>query len=399
MRFAARDTSLKTNFSSSLGLHTCNGFLNYARVLTNVFEKLTGIADLRSLSMLPWAPIFNPMGHGLLSKTKRWCPLCLRRQHEETGIMSEPLLWHIKSVAICPSHHIPLESKCSHCRSQQVLFASHASVGFCSKCNRPLTESALIKLRDMKSKPKDTPYRDEWLANAICEMIAASNKLPSEFSALYLSDAIRNLLKGNIFRSKAQMCRKLKINLHTLNQWQSGRHLASFDFFLDFCLRVNLSPVALILLNQQMPPTFNNHPPVASRARKHLYNNSFKDTIEKALKRHVTEDTPLPLKRIAEMHKCGVTFLRLNWPSLSAQILARFKKHRQQKSNEKAKAAMNGTVKAFKSIKAKGDISSKRLIFKELINLKEKHYGNNQKTYDLIRCVQSHAGFPPKMEA
>jgi hypothetical protein len=216
------------------GPHTINGMTTRTDHCVRVLQALTGVSNLRSLTMLPLRGICS--SQNLLHRHRSWCPRCCdeRRRAGEDAI--EPLLWAISAVTVCPKHRCSLVSACPHCDGKQHVLAGRSRPGRCSRCRKWLgggrTESAL-------GDSAVADY-DLWAAENVGTLLAGCGTphRPLIRACLQsnLKDCVADLAGGN----RSQLLRATKVNERTLDAWMTGTFVPELPNLLSFCYRLRI---------------------------------------------------------------------------------------------------------------------------------------------------------------
>jgi hypothetical protein len=133
---------IKRNFNSTFYIISSN---HIAKEFINASEVLTGINDLGKLTLISWSDIIK--GDQLLKEKRSWCPICFNEMSRK-GDIYELLIWNLKCISICPTHHIPLEQHCPDCNYKGNLIPHFAKLGYCSKCKKFLGKYSETTLKN-----------------------------------------------------------------------------------------------------------------------------------------------------------------------------------------------------------------------------------------------------------
>lgn len=75
--------------------------------LSDVLIKLTHQKDLHLLNLTSLSKLLP--SRRLMNRHRSWCPHCYEEWRTYNFKIYDPLLWAIKTVKVCPKHHVPLE--------------------------------------------------------------------------------------------------------------------------------------------------------------------------------------------------------------------------------------------------------------------------------------------------
>lgn len=105
-------------------------------LLVKAFELATG--QQLSNSTLRFMHEALGSSSGEIVKGFRWCPECIHEMVSLDVPAYFKLIWHLKSITVCPIHRTPFLSKCSHCGDSQTGYVRRYSLGNCRNCKEPL---------------------------------------------------------------------------------------------------------------------------------------------------------------------------------------------------------------------------------------------------------------------
>jgi len=133
----------------------------YTRLLQAFDEPCIAQKQLFEDSIYIERPLFPEKGAGLISRTPRWCKLCLRERRARAEGPYFPLAWSLELDAACSKHCIKLSDCCPWCGRRQPIIPFAPYLDRCAYCNGWLA-SENREDRPVAAKPWEL-----WLAGAI----------------------------------------------------------------------------------------------------------------------------------------------------------------------------------------------------------------------------------------
>ncbi|MDG9669582.1 TniQ family protein [Hahella sp. CR1] len=127
---------------------TC--FNSMTRKTAHLAERVSQLVGLSMAAVMPmtllhWSDALDPSAHGLIRKTKHWCPLCFL-DDRKSGLFYERLAWSLEGVEVCSIHDCKLRKVCLHCLMEQPYVSSNVSLGYCHHCRKPLGDRLVDKV-------------------------------------------------------------------------------------------------------------------------------------------------------------------------------------------------------------------------------------------------------------
>ncbi|NRK74332.1 hypothetical protein F3B05_25350, partial [Salmonella enterica subsp. enterica serovar Typhi] len=92
-----------------------NGISTINIEFIKVLEKLTGRNDIEHMTFKNWKGILS---NNIVSKNRRWCPLCLNYLKKESREIYEPLIWLVPSINKCEIHSTRIKEECPNCNKK-----------------------------------------------------------------------------------------------------------------------------------------------------------------------------------------------------------------------------------------------------------------------------------------
>jgi len=150
--------------------HAINAAGLHAQRMLVALETLTGLHDLRSLTLVMWANVL--FGKGATRLQKAWCPVCYEAWRRQGRIVYDPLLWTLEAVTTCPWHRVALRLSCANvnCGRDLPSLAWRSRPGYCPYCQHWLgTPHAEKATRD-----KEERAWQAWVSESLGGLLALS---------------------------------------------------------------------------------------------------------------------------------------------------------------------------------------------------------------------------------
>lgn len=305
-----------TGFFSSLA-GTVNGLGHYAELFMSATERLTGLQDLRHLTLLPWQDLFPHNGQGLLARHPRWCPACLHQQRFLGQATVFPLSWYVEVYRACPEHLCALEDRCHHCGKTQPFLPRFPDIGICDHCRHPLAGT----------RPQEVVFQfQSWVAEAVGGMVMRQSEPDFSPSAGRFRDFVRQQVQALTAGNRAAFCRAVGFNDRGLNGWLNKGERPAVTQFLALCYGVNVMPVdAFAGASPSTVGTGLRLPPSKLKGRGHCPRPSPKrrKELEEFLHIQLNSEKSLPVTAIAAGLGIGPSCLRYWFPDLCAALSER----------------------------------------------------------------------------
>jgi transcriptional regulator with XRE-family HTH domain len=222
-----------------------NGATEIAKNWSGTLELLTARLDIHRMTCIPWTSGL-PMA-GLLCRTVRWCSACYDDWQQNSKPIYQPLLWVLQVMKICPHHRKQLEEQCPSCHmSQSVLTDKITQPGHCTQCNAWL---GVLPGSDNSNDIDDEVFNWQvWVMNVVEELLQVSDSLGSALQwgrfRIGLISCIGAV--GGVSR----LAHLTDINPSRPSQWANGKLTPSFKSLLEFCYKLNISPLQIIAVDQ-----------------------------------------------------------------------------------------------------------------------------------------------------
>jgi len=310
-----------------------------AMIWARELARLTGHNRLDDLTLLPLARVVTVNAH----KTRKWCPQCLREQERE-GVPYGQLLWEIAAVDACPVHAIRLLSTC-RCGGGAGVNARTAKrlPHLCPSCCRTLTESsqstqappALLQRARMMAELLDVPDFDRasW---------------PADGFSQFLISAARRHFAGRL----AQVASILGVDKVTVHGWAHYGRRPPLDRVVKLS-EVFGCPIRNVLQGDASHTQLRAATPLKSRGRKWVPPEARK-RIPRQLRAFQRRKKALSLKQVAREVGVSERYLRKNYQTSCAAIVARYQQQRTAETAERRNSLMQMFRSRVEAIAASG---------------------------------------------
>jgi transcriptional regulator with XRE-family HTH domain len=308
-----------------------NTSLEWAQIL----GRLTGRSRLEALTLAPLAQVVNQ--RNLTSRTRRWCPQCLREAATSYALYAQ-LLWDIDCVTACPVHEIEITPECSCNLIRDPQRRVKWSPGHCSCCGQLLCET----LPTREARPQQVR-----LARIVRALLAdprfdQSGWSPSDNrSGAFLTAAAVRHFQGK----SAPLAKALGLSKSVLHGWMKSNHRPALALLVGVADRVGCS-VADILDGR----ADDAHPPegriVRTRRNTALrITHAQREALTQRLALVLSDPAPVPLLYVARHLEVNSDYLRDHYPEQSAAIVSRFKAY-QSKCAATKRAVFSAALRA-----------------------------------------------------
>jgi len=111
-----------------------NGLGFRAKRWTAAVARATGTVVLEKASFLLLADVLSPTAHGLVQRTRRFCPSCFKEDLDNDGIVFDRIIWAFRPIASCPHHKVKFCTHCIECGTMPQYLQSLPDLRSCSTC-------------------------------------------------------------------------------------------------------------------------------------------------------------------------------------------------------------------------------------------------------------------------
>lgn len=272
-----------------------NGVTETAVKWVHALETATSRHDLQYLTLLP----LRHMVPGRLFRRRRaWCALCFEQWRSAGQIVYEPLIWSIKTSAICQLHARPLDHTCCHCSRTLSPLGVFSRPGFCERCDGWLGLSDTEGRRSL-----DTPAEeghDAWSTKQVGHLLTMLPLIDpvGARAALRISLAalLDQLTTGNVVALAEYIHRPPSI----LRNWLDGTTVPTLENLLRTCRFLNIPITSLVASSGPSPANVNAAKEAIARAgSRGVSPCQKKSEIRQALEKALHDAMPRSLSDVA----------------------------------------------------------------------------------------------------
>lgn len=234
--YIADDCKIKLNTRGAIDntfLHRLNTGSRLAQRVIAKIESLTGLKDLKLLTLLKWKDHFSA---GLLHK-RRWFNPNSKRDYDPLYLSVSPVYWSLEGL--------PLEQYCHACAKTAVSIQFRHQIGICSHCNTALDQYSSINagITEEKYTSAFLNYNSRdysiWVAEAVGEMVAYTGST----AGFNFGESLAEHLKYFGLKNYTNAAKALKISHISIRVWAKDNVAPRFDQFLNLCYCMRTSPM------------------------------------------------------------------------------------------------------------------------------------------------------------
>lgn len=335
---------------------TMNGLGKYAELFVSAMEDLTGQANLRHLTMLPWRELFPRNGLGLLSRHPRWCPVCLYSNYQKGTPTVFPLIWALEPYQVCSIHLVSLEQRCPSCSKLQSVIPCHPDLGICGSCRQPL---------GCVRSPIEPSYFNSWVGEALGNMVARQSGSDFVASLDHFYGFVRASVTAYSGGNRAAFCRALGLNEFGLNGWLNKGERPSITQFLALCYGTKTMPADVFGEANHSPYVSALRMPPEKLKRRHVQPRPSPCQIalvKDALRGFLQSGEGLSVSAIAKKIGLGRGCLQYRFPELCQALSEQHQVVARSKSEAKRAQQCLLVGKVIGSLRAEGGSLSKRRV-------------------------------------
>lgn len=350
---------------------TMNGLSKYAEESVAAMEKLTGRTDLRSLTMLPWQDLFPHNGQGLLTRHRRWCPVCLHEHRLRGDVATLPLIWSLETCSICSHHSVPLEHCCPSCGKAQPFVPSYPDLGICSHCRQPLGGVRA---------PQEISGFQRWIAEAVGGMVERQSAEGLSPSLRRFRQFLIEQVKAHTDGNRAAFCRALGLNEFAISGWLNKGERPSITQFLTICYGTRTMPVEVFGDSQsptEIPALCSPHEKIRNRRACPRLDPNRQADLQHKMQNLLSIGEGQSVSAIANEAEVSRTYLRYWFPDLCKSLSLQSRAAAHRKSENRRMQQQRLVRKMIRRIAESGShISYRRvakLLKRENLSLSEEH--------------------------
>lgn len=304
----------------------------------NAVQVLTGYSDLHLLTMWTWRNVLS--SHGLMRRTRAWCPACFDEWISASLPVYEPLLWTLKPISVCSQHNMRLHTSCPRagCSRTSPMLPSTGHVGYCSYCQHWLGGKPTEPVADEEFSAQEHPW-NVWVEQAVGEMLSYAPAVQTVPQLPQLADSLRvHFARLGLLTQRARK-QSLPLVSSGLEGWMRGTSAPRLEFLLRCCQQLNVLPLQVLVSGisidghvtrfdgLSIPPKNIWTKPVKFDAL------HYRSLLEEVL---VADSLPPPsMCEVAKRLGKQQTFLRSRFPDLSRRISQRYMLYRHKAATER----------------------------------------------------------------
>lgn len=296
------------------------GVRGWASQWASALADLTGRADVRGASLVPWAPVLSHVG--LIRRERAWCPACYQAWQAAQQTVYEPLLWAVQEVLICPRHRQPLATHCpqTKCRRAQPYLTSRRRPGVCAYCGAWLGA-------DPSSQPQVSTAElawQHWVAKVVGELLAHASRLEAVPGADRLAYAtgvcVQQLGDGYPHR----LARRMGRNEAVMEKLRGGPQRPTLGTLLRLCYVAGVTLVQFLTETplRLRPRRLPAEPFLQRRPQRPLRHDDA--AYQVALEQALASAAPPSMRAMGRQLKCDPHYLRRRFPALCKAIARRY---------------------------------------------------------------------------
>ena len=312
--------SIKAEWARAPSRRYLSGAGRLPEVWVETLSRLTGVAELSSLTLLPlrWALIHA----ALLVDAERWCPMCLLEMREQGRIYGQ-LLWEIAAVQACPRHGVMLSSSCRCKVDDRPLLrrgcAKHLP-GICRDCGRALAARACVPAsQDAVNKARIVA---EFLQ---LETIRGCTK---QSALVAFRRCLLRLTREMAAGQPMKLARMLGLPKATMQGWLKSPQLPTLPRLVDVAHSTGTS-VKDLLITGELPHQWRAPTsPAQVTTRSRRANKVCWTAVERQLREFNTVAVPIAAAEAGRRLGVSVRWLAKNLPELTRKMSARYIEYR-----------------------------------------------------------------------
>lgn len=298
---------------------------------SRVLEQLTAQADLRRLTLLPWAA---GLPHwGLLRPAPAWCPACLDDWREHGTTIYFPVIWMLQTVTHCQRHALLLAQRCSSCGKPQSALAAKSPPGSCTQCHSWLGTTDTVQPE--QERDDDELAWQRWVLQAVdelCQAALTDGSLRWEAFPAAIATCVQ------VIGSTRKLGKRVQASSQLFVAWQRGTRQPSFSYLLRVCYVLGVTPVQLLHPSREGLRTALAAVPSRPVPRQRRTMPAVGDLLEvEAFLKAVADgrEPPLAIPLVARRFGVGEKLLVHRFPAACARITLLYRAHRTARAKQR----------------------------------------------------------------
>lgn len=327
---------------------TLNGTGSCAARFAQALSRLTGVSDLRFLTLLTWAGVLPWMG--LLRPVKAWCPICYQEWQHAGQVIYEPLLWAMRAITVCPIHYQRLLNQCPHCHKQFRPLEWRSRPSYCSKCGGWLGMKTMVNACGDEELLEDELQWQLHVIDQLGKLIASAPLLSSDPPRERVTKNIRACVNQVTQKNLSELARLLRKSPRHIQTWYTGKHIPQLNTLLLFCDCLEISLVDL--LAKEIWASDSDTSPISLQGKRpqhpqfSIYMPSNYEEIKQGLAVALYEEPPQSVKQVIK--RLGVSDggnFYYHFSDLCCVIASRYTKYKKAQFLEERRLALERVFK------------------------------------------------------
>ncbi len=357
---------------------TLIGPWNTGEIIAEALGRLTGREDIRSTTLLGWAPVLPTKRAFRIHRA--YCPCCyfewshpvpspaIGAAAQPPAGIYEPLLWQFTELEVCIRHGVKLRSACSDpsCRAKRGTLAAWARPGYC-ECGRFLG----VAWEAVKAVEGDLDERvlnwQEYVTAALCDLIANPPAAGEVVSPVATSAAVQLAVERSTGGKYIRFADMIQMSAGTVSLWKDGRRRPTIGGALRICAASGFRLPDFLagrvtLLELTMGPTLVPYIPKSTETHRVLDWNR----VRRKLRAAVGQEVPPSLRSVRRDLRVDARQLSRLYPDECRLIRERHLQLVEDQSMEAQRHRQDLILAAIRSIHAEGRYPSRHQVSKLL---------------------------------
>ncbi|BAU65469.1 TetR family transcriptional regulator [Stanieria sp. NIES-3757] len=327
--------------------------------IVNALEKLTFQNRLSLLTLTNLSELIP--SRKLLHDYKLWCPQCYRNCHTRSEEIYEPLIWKLKTVAVCSIHNLPLQEFCPYCLKKNYHLAWKTRPGYCSQCGQWLGELKAYDQSLLAKEKDETLNWHLWVSKNLEELLIKNSSRDVTWSKNTISQSLMRYAQQNAEGNIAALARQLEMPKNTVWLWCKGKNQPTLEMLLRICYGLKVSVWNFLtqenLIESEKVHLIASPPELKSKAKsKVLELDKIKEYLEQVIKK---ETIPPPsMEQVARDLQFQRRTISRHFPELCRVISANYTKHRKATHRQAIESSCQEVREAVKQLHSEGKYPS-----------------------------------------